>query len=55
MVMLTANALEEHARASLEAGADLHCSKPVSPKALYACIEAVTSQGEAQDQAVRVA
>jgi CheY-like chemotaxis protein len=34
VVMLTANALDEHVRASLEAGADLHLSKPVRAEAL---------------------
>ena len=38
VIMLTANALDEHVKASLEAGADLHLSKPVRPDALLAAI-----------------
>jgi signal transduction histidine kinase/CheY-like chemotaxis protein len=34
VVMLTANAMDEHVRDSLAAGADRHLSKPVSPEAL---------------------
>jgi PAS domain S-box-containing protein len=34
VVMLTANALPEHVRASLEAGADRHLSKPIAAEAL---------------------
>ena len=34
VIMLTANALDEHVRASLSAGADEHLSKPIRPLAL---------------------
>jgi PAS domain S-box-containing protein len=38
---LTANAMPEHATASTEAGADGHVTKPVSAKALLACVQQV--------------
>jgi signal transduction histidine kinase/CheY-like chemotaxis protein len=38
VIMLTANALDEHVRASLEAGADAHLSKPIRPDALIEAI-----------------
>lgn len=41
VVMLTANALDEHVRASLEAGADRHLSKPIRAASLIACIVGV--------------
>jgi signal transduction histidine kinase/CheY-like chemotaxis protein len=34
VIMLTANALDEHVKASLDAGADRHVSKPLRPDAL---------------------
>jgi len=37
---LSANALPEHVRASSEAGADGHLTKPISAEALYAVLEA---------------
>src|SRR6266481_7997234 len=38
LVMLTANALPEHIKASLEAGADRHMSKPVTAGVLLATV-----------------
>jgi signal transduction histidine kinase/ActR/RegA family two-component response regulator len=38
VIMLTANALDEHVRASHEAGADLHLSKPIHAMALIESI-----------------
>ncbi len=35
VVMLTANTLPEHVSASLDAGADAHLAKPVTPQALF--------------------
>ena len=49
VIMLTANALDEHVRASLEAGADAHLSKPVRADALmHAVAEAVGESDGAQ-------
>jgi CheY-like chemotaxis protein len=53
VIMLTANAMDEHVRASLAAGADRHISKPIHAAEL---IEAITtlvmaSQGQAEAQA----
>jgi CheY-like chemotaxis protein len=38
VIMLTANALDEHIRSSQEAGADLHLSKPIHAQALIESI-----------------
>ncbi len=38
ILMLTANALDEHVRASLEAGADRHVSKPLRPDLLIGAV-----------------
>jgi signal transduction histidine kinase/ActR/RegA family two-component response regulator len=38
VIMLTANAMDEHVRASLAAGADEHLSKPIRPHALIHAI-----------------
>ena len=38
VIMLTANALDEHIAASHEAGADLHLSKPIRAEALIEAI-----------------
>jgi len=35
VIMLTANALDEHKRASFEAGADEHLAKPIRTAALF--------------------
>jgi CheY-like chemotaxis protein len=45
--MLTANALDEHMRASHEAGADLHLSKPIHAQAL---IESIMNAISAEPQ-----
>ena len=46
VIMLTANALDEHVKASYEAGADLHLSKPIRAEALIeAIIRAVEADG----------
>ncbi|MFN3511533.1 MAG: ATP-binding protein [Phenylobacterium sp.] len=41
VVMLTANALPEHQAASLEAGADLHMTKPIEASKLFAVLREV--------------
>ena len=48
IIMLTANASPDHIRASSEAGADGHLTKPISPSSLFASIEAaLASRGAA--------
>ncbi|HYC68420.1 ATP-binding protein [Brevundimonas sp.] len=48
ILMLTANALPEHAEASFAAGADRHLTKPITAPALFEAIEdALTSSSEA--------
>ncbi len=53
VIMLTANALDEHMRASHEAGADLHLSKPIHAQALIESImNAISGRAdEATDEA----
>jgi PAS domain S-box-containing protein len=46
IIMLTANTLPEHVAASLEAGADLHLAKPVTPSALFGAVDYVLSAAE---------
>ncbi len=41
VIMVTANVMSEHVAAALEAGADRHLSKPVSPDALAEAISQV--------------
>ncbi len=41
VIMLTANAFDEHVRSSQAAGANLHLAKPIRPEALVAAIERV--------------
>ena len=36
--MLTANAMEEHLRLAIGAGADHHIAKPITPESLFAGI-----------------
>ncbi len=49
VIMLTANALDEHVQASLAAGADLHLSKPLRAAELLDAIAALTEgEGEAE-------
>lgn len=47
IIMLTANAMDEHVRASGEAGADRHIAKPVHAKALIEAIAQLIARGEA--------
>ena len=48
VIMLTANALDEHVRASREAGADLHLSKPIHAMALIeSIVHAIASRDDA--------
>ena len=48
VIMLTANALDEHIRSSQEAGADLHLSKPIHAQALIESImNAISGQADA--------
>ena len=55
VIMLTANALDEHVRASLAAGADLHLSKPLRAAELLDAIASVTRPSEVEDEAARPA
>ncbi|WGM40847.1 ATP-binding protein [Caulobacter sp. NIBR1757] len=48
VIMLTANALDEHVQASLAAGADAHLSKPVRADSLLAAIAAALEPGEVE-------
>lgn len=52
VIMLTANALDEHVRAGQEAGADLHLAKPLRAAAL---IEAIMQAMAAHSASVRAA
>jgi signal transduction histidine kinase/ActR/RegA family two-component response regulator len=48
VIMLTANALDEHVRSSHEAGADLHLSKPIHAQALIESImQAIVAREDA--------
>jgi CheY-like chemotaxis protein len=50
VIMLTANALDEHMRSSQDAGADLHLSKPIHAQALIQSImNAISGVSEAPD------
>jgi signal transduction histidine kinase/ActR/RegA family two-component response regulator len=52
VIMLTANALDEHIRSSHDAGADLHLSKPIHAQALIESIlDAIAAQPPAEAQA----
>ncbi|MBW8812126.1 MAG: response regulator [Caulobacterales bacterium] len=51
VIMLTANALDEHIRASLEAGADQHLSKPIRADALIEAIVVAMSGADAREEA----
>ena len=50
VIMLTANALDEHVRASLAAGADLHLSKPLRAAELLDAIAGLTTPADAADE-----
>ncbi|WP_374570726.1 ATP-binding protein [Phenylobacterium sp.] len=55
VIMLTANALDEHVRASLEAGADLHLSKPIRAASLISAIAAVAAKDADPERAAGAA
>ena len=56
VIMLTANALDEHIRASHEAGADLHLSKPIHAMALIeSIVQAIAVSGGETHAASEVA
>ncbi|MGA0599446.1 ATP-binding protein [Caulobacter sp. KR2-114] len=46
VIMLTANAMDEHVRASREAGADEHLSKPIRAAALFEAMARLLAEGE---------
>ncbi|MCE3290211.1 MAG: hybrid sensor histidine kinase/response regulator [Caulobacter sp.] len=48
VIMLTANALDEHVQASLAAGADAHLSKPVRADSLLAAVSAALEPAETE-------
>nr|WP_272886897.1 ATP-binding protein [Phenylobacterium aquaticum] len=50
VVMLTANALDEHVRASHDAGADLHLSKPIRASALIQTLVDLISRKVREDE-----
>ncbi|HYE44619.1 MAG TPA: ATP-binding protein [Caulobacter sp.] len=52
VIMLTANALDEHVQASLTAGADAHISKPVRADSLLAAVAAALEPATAAPTAV---
>ncbi len=47
VVMLTANSLPDHIRASLDAGADRHLAKPITPAGLLAAVCEMLDRGKA--------
>ena len=49
IIMLTANAGEEHVTASRSAGADLHIEKPITAAALFAALNEVLAQAQRED------
>ena len=51
VIMLTANALDEHVKASFEAGADQHLSKPIRADALIEAIIHAMAESEARAEA----
>ncbi|MBX3481895.1 ATP-binding protein [Phenylobacterium sp.] len=51
VIMLTANALDEHVRASLEAGADAHLSKPIRADVLIEAILTAMAGSEDRNEA----
>jgi len=51
VIMLTANALDEHVRASREAGADEHLSKPIRAANLFETMAHVLAQSELAEAA----
>jgi signal transduction histidine kinase/ActR/RegA family two-component response regulator len=56
VIMLTANAMAEHVREALAAGADLHLPKPVTPEALMLALDAaLAGAADGAEGAVSVA
>jgi DNA-binding response OmpR family regulator len=55
VIMLTANALDEHVKASLTAGADRHIAKPIRPMELLETIALLIAQRGAAAPAQAVA
>ena len=55
VIMLTANALDEHVRSSLAAGADLHLSKPLRAAELLDAVAALTLPPEPEEGSERSA
>lgn len=53
VVMLTANSLPDHIRASLAAGADRHLAKPITPASLLAVVSDMLEQDMATQAPVR--
>ncbi len=53
IAMLTANAMDEHLRAGVAAGADQHIAKPITPDSLLAGIEAALAVGAPAQAAKR--
>jgi signal transduction histidine kinase/ActR/RegA family two-component response regulator len=51
VIMLTANALDEHVRASREAGADRHVSKPLRPDSLLEALSDEIAAARAEEAA----
>ena len=51
VIMLTANALDEHVRAGREAGADAHLSKPIRADALIEAIVHAMADAQARAEA----
>jgi signal transduction histidine kinase/ActR/RegA family two-component response regulator len=47
VIMLTANAMSDHAVQSVEAGADMHLAKPITADALLAALDEVLDKAEA--------
>jgi len=52
VVMLTANAMDEHVEAAHAAGADLHIAKPLRPAQLVAALAAARETDEAPASAL---
>jgi CheY-like chemotaxis protein len=46
IIMLTANAMEEHIRQSVEAGADIHLAKPITADSLLMALDHVFNTAE---------
>ena len=51
VIMLTANALDEHVKASFDAGVDAHLAKPIRPDALIDAISSALAGAPARSMA----